>query len=352
MKALVLHSNGVLKLDERSRPNPTSGEPILVRVAYAGVCGSDIPRAFDGGAYHYPLVLGHEFSATVEEAPEGSAFGRGDRVTAFPLIPDLALPINRIGEYALSTGYDYYGSRRDGAFQEYLTLPERLLFRVPDSVSLLAAAMTEPCAVAYHAASRPSVAPGMSAAVIGGGPIGLMVAQWLRVRGCSPVIVSEIDATKRRLAEDLGLVAVDAAADPVAAVRDLTSGGADVVVEACGLPITFRQSIEMAGVFGQVVFLGNIHGTFSLEESVFSSLLRRELSIYGTWNSKVEPRGSDEWSRVLSALDTRVMVTPLVSHTPTIDRAADVLSAMHRREGSFNKVVVRVDDTLGTEGTP
>jgi L-iditol 2-dehydrogenase len=95
MKALVLHSNGALKLDERSRPIPTSGEPILLRVAYAGVCGSDIPRAFDGGAYHYPLVLGHEFSATVEEAPEGSAFGRGDRVTAFPLIPDLSLPINR-----------------------------------------------------------------------------------------------------------------------------------------------------------------------------------------------------------------------------------------------------------------
>ncbi len=350
MKALVLTANRSLSVEERPAPRPTADEPILLRVAFAGVCGSDIPRAYDGGAYNYPLVMGHEFSATVAEAPPGSPWRADDRVVVFPLLPDMSEPINEIGEYAVSRGYDYYGSRRDGAFQEYLTVPAFSLFRVPDGLGLREAAMTEPCAVAYHAAARPRVEPGSSAAVIGGGPIGLMVAQWLRLRGCSPVVVSEIDPKKRAVANELGLDAIDAAADPVETIRELTHGGADVVVEACGLPLTFRQALAAAGLFGQVVFLGNIHGTFSLEEKEFSTILRRELSIYGTWNSKVTPRGSDEWTRVLAALERSVRVAPLVSHTVDLAEGPGILDTMHARRAWFNKVMIRVDGSLPVGG--
>jgi len=349
MRSLVLTENGRLEIHDRPVPQPCDSEPVLVRVGYAGVCGSDLPRAFDGGAYHYPLVLGHEFAGTVAESLPGSGFAAGDRVTAFPLLPDMSEPINQVGEYALGSGYDYYGSRRDGAFQEYLTIPASALYRVPDRLTLLAAAMTEPCAVAYHAAARAKVEPGCSAAVVGGGPIGLMVAQWLRVRGCRPVLVSEVDASKREIAGSLGLTPIDALASPVESIRERTGGGADVVVEACGLPLTFRQALASAGVFGQVVFLGNIHGDFTLGEAEFSSILRRELTVYGTWNSKVTPRGRDEWTRVIDALDRDVMVTPLVSDVPDLDDAARTLGAMHRRERWFNKVVVRVDASAADE---
>lgn len=346
MNALVLTGNGNLEVQHRPMPEATADAPVVIRVGYAGVCGSDIPRAFDGGAYHYPLVLGHEFAGTVEEAPATSAYRVGDRVAVFPLIPDPAEPINQIGEYAVSRGYDYFGSRRDGAFQEYLAVPEWNLFRVPDGVSMEAAAMTEPCAVAYHAAARPDVAPGESAAVLGGGPIGLMVGQWLRERGCNPVFVSEIDPKKLAFADDLGLTPIDASGDPVAEIRDRTDGGADVVVEAVGHPATFRQALASAGLFGRVVFLGNIHGTFTLEEREFSTILRRELTIFGTWNSKVAPRGRDEWTRVLSALDTRVRVQPLISHRVPIDEAARMLTAMHERSTWFSKVMLRLDPAL------
>ncbi|MFW5814256.1 MAG: galactitol-1-phosphate 5-dehydrogenase [Spirochaetota bacterium] len=349
MKALVLSENGKLVVEQRPRPEPTSAEPLLLRVAFAGVCGSDLPRAYEGGAYHYPLVMGHEFSGTIEAAPKTSAWSPGDRVVVYPLLPDPNDPINQIGEYAVSTGYDYYGSRRDGAFQEYLTVPEFNVFRVPRHLGLREAAMTEPAAVAYHAAARPPVVPGMSAAVIGGGPIGLMTAQWLRLRGCSPVVVSEIDAKKLAIAADLGLVTVDASDDPVAAVRDLTAGGADVVVEACGLPVTFAQAIDAAGLFGHVVFLGNIHGTFSLGEKAFSSILRRELTIHGTWNSRITPRGSDEWTRVLAALERELRVSPLISHTPDLEDGAQTLQAMHDGSEWHNKVVFRVNADLRPE---
>jgi L-iditol 2-dehydrogenase/galactitol-1-phosphate 5-dehydrogenase len=343
---MVLTANGQLEIEERMVPEPTAEEPILVRVAYAGICGSDVPRAFENGAYHYPLVMGHEFSATVEAAPETSSFAAGDRVAVFPLLPDMSEPVNSIGEYAVSKGYDYYGSRRDGAFQEYLTVPEFSLFRVPDSLSLKAAAMTEPCAVAYHAAARPPLAAGDPAAVIGGGPIGLMVAQWLKARGASDVIVSEIDPKKQAIAAELGLTVVDAADRPVEAINDLTTGGAEVVVEACGLPVTFRQAIASARLFGHVVFLGNIHGTFELSEKEFSSILRRELTMYGTWNSKITPRGRDEWSRVLAAMESRINVMGLVSDVVPLDNGPNIFAAVAGRERWFNKVLLQIDESV------
>ena len=345
MKSLVLVKNGLLKVTEREAPTrpastPQAADWVLVRVAASGICGSDIPRAYDNGAYHYPLVMGHEFSGIVEESFAGSAFAVGDRVVVFPLIPNPDETINQIGEYALGRKYDYFGSRRDGGFQELLWVPEFNLLTVPDNVHLDHAAMTEPCAVALHAASRPTIRPGMSATVIGGGPIGNMVAQWLRISGCRPVVVSEPDEKKRTIADEMGFTTVDpSAVDPVEAIRDLTSGGADVAVEACGLPVTFLQTVAVAGLFGQVVFLGNIHGDFALPEQEFSTVLRRELTVYGTWTSKVTPRGSDEWTKVLSFLDGEMLIEPLISHRISWDEGPATLAAIHAKEGWFNKVL-------------
>jgi len=345
MQSLVLAENGLLEVTERETPTRPESTPqahdwVLVRIAASGICGSDIPRAFDNGAYHYPLVMGHEFSGVVEISFSGSSYARGDRVAIFPLIPNPDEAVNQIGEYAMGRDYDYFGSRRDGGFQEFLWVPEFNLLPVPDEVQLDHAALTEPCAVALHAASRPSIRAGMSAAVIGGGPIGNMVAQWLRISGCRPVVVSEPDERKRSIADEMGFITVDpSVVDPVEAVREFTAGGADVTVEACGLPVTFRQAVAAAGLFGQVVFLGNIHGEFSLGESEFSSVLRRELTMYGTWNSKVTPRGSDEWTRVLSFLAGEITVEPLISHRISLDEGPAIFRAIHEKKDWFNKVL-------------
>ena len=341
MDALVLERNGVLRLHDRPFPELDGRFNTLVEVAAVGVCGSDIPRAFEDGAYHYPLVLGHEFSAVVREPAPGGAFRSGDPVAVFPLIPNPGEAINQIGEYAVATRYDYFGSRRDGAFQRFLAVPEDNLVRVPASVSLSHAAMTEPCAVAYHASVRPSVSPGMSAAVIGGGPIGNMVAQWLRLRGCDPVIVSEPDARKRELCSTMGLTVVDPTSDdPVASIVESTGGGADIVVEACGIPETFREALAAAGLFGQVVFLGNISQDLTIPKAEFSAILRRELTIYGAWNSKVVPRGADEWTRVLAMMDSRIDIEALISHRIALDEAGGMMQRMYARDTWFNKVII------------
>ena len=137
MKAMVLESQGQLTYKDVAEPERVGARPVLVRIAAVGVCGSDLLRYAKGTAYHYPLILGHEFSAVVEEAPADSAFARGDRVAVFPLIPNLRDPFSQIGEYAVSSGYDYFGSRRDGAFAEWLWAPEENLLRIPPEVPLI-----------------------------------------------------------------------------------------------------------------------------------------------------------------------------------------------------------------------
>lgn len=350
MKALVLTENKVLSYEELPlKENPPGDDWCLVRVKASGICGSDMKRAFGGGAYHYPLVMGHEFSGIIERSARVGRFPEGTHVTVFPLLPCGKCVPCKTGDYAQCTDYDYFGSRRDGAFAEFLWVPEENIIPLPEHVSLLHAAMTEPAAVALHGINKFSVKPGASAAVYGGGPIGNMAAQWLRIRGCDRIFVVDVDGRKLGIAEKMGFIPVDSKlADPNVFIAEATGGlGTDHSVEACGLPLTFRQSVMSAGRFGQVLFMGNIEGGFSLTEKEVSSILRRELHIFGTWNSRVVPGptsalGKDDWTTVLSCLDRKLDVTPLISHEAPLSGAVDIFNAMYGKKGFFNKVLFTI----------
>ncbi|TVR66927.1 MAG: galactitol-1-phosphate 5-dehydrogenase [Spirochaetaceae bacterium] len=348
MQAIVLEDKGVLNVRNRDVPPPSSeeveGGEVLVRTVATGICGSDLPRAFQGKAYHYPLVLGHECSAVVED-PGTSEWSRGDRVVIFPLIPRRDDPFTVVGEYALGSGYDYYGSRRDGGMQEYLRVPASNLRVVPDHVSLLEASMTEPAAVALHGVDKLRIQPASSALVIGGGPIGAMVAQFLRIRGCLSVTAAEPDPRKREVLETMGFTVIDPSReDTVQVMRELTGGaGAQCVVEAVGLPATFEQAFRCCATGGQLVLMGNIVGSLELSETLVSSILRRELTIHGTWNSRVTPLGRSEWEEVLSRLGSSLQVKPLISHQVSIGEVPEIMQAMYDRSTWYNKVVVIMD---------
>jgi len=176
------------------------------------------------------------------------------------------------------------------------------------------------------------------------GPIGAMVAQWLKLKGCSRVYVADVDAAKLEIAAALGMHPIDSRQlDLVEEIKRLESSlGVDCCVEAVGLPATFLQAIQCTGRFGQVVFMGNINGTFSIPQKEFSRILRNEMTIQGTWNSKIVPRGKDEWTRVLDFLDVRLQVKPLISHTPPLAEGAAVFYRMVARAEWFNKVVFSI----------
>lgn len=351
MKALVLENKEKIAYKEIEGPEKVGQNSVLVKVAAAGVCGSDLIRYGKGKAYHFPLVLGHEFSAVVEEAEEGSKFKKGDRVAVFPLLPKYSDPYSKIGEYGVSSEYDYFGSRRDGAFSEWLYVPEENLIPIPHYVSLVHAATVEPAAVALHAVLKFDIPANATALVIGAGPIGALAAQWLRILGCSRIIVAEVDKKKCEIMKDLGFEVINAdECNTVEKVKELTNGkGVNLAVEGCGLSITFLQTIEVVGVFGQVLLLGDLNGDVTLKDSLVSSILRREVKLYGTWNSKVTPIGNSEWEMVLSHMDKDLNVEALISHTPDLSEGVKLFENMVTRKIWHNKVVFAISDQAKEE---
>ena len=350
MKSLVLENNQNLVLHtDADIPKAIAENSILVKVAACGICGSDIKRGFDNGAYHYPLVMGHEFSAFVAEDASDGTFKRGDRVAVFPLVPtNINEPAYQTGDYAQLKEYNYFGSRCDGAFAEYLRVPIKNLFRVPEHVDMVHASMTEPAAVALHGVRKMHITAGDFGVVIGAGPIGNMTAQWLKIHGCKDVAVIDIDEKKLKIAQDMGFIAINSLEkDAVEEVFKLTNNrGANRVVEACGLPQTFLQALNVASRNGEVVFMGNIIGEFKIGEKDFSSILRREITIYGTWNSKTVPTGNDDWSTVLNYMDREFQVAPLISDIVTIEQGKEIFDSIVEKRKFHNKVIIQLTKEL------
>lgn len=343
MKAVVLEAERVLAVRDVPEPEPFGERPVRVRIGAVGVCGSDVLRYAKGKAYHYPLVLGHEFSAIVDAVPDGSRLSPGDRVAVFPCLPDPRDPMTRVGEWVLGTGYDYFGSRRDGGLQEVLWVPEDNLLPLPPGTPLIHGAVVEPAAVALHGVMKAEVGPHASALVIGAGPIGALAAQWLRIRGVDRVLVADVDERKRQIMAGLGFEVLDASAGTPDLVRAATGGrGVDIAVEASGIPATAIQAIELAATRGQVVLMGDVSGDVTLPRELVSSVIRRELRILGTWNARVMPPGSSDWDMVIARLGRDLEVAPLISHTPSLDEAPAVFADLAERRTWYNKVVFAI----------
>lgn len=347
MQALVLHAVGDARFESIPQPSPGPGE-VLVRVAFCGVCGSDIPRTFVKGTYHFPTVCGHEFSGTVEQCGEGvEGFAPGEPVTVFPLIWCGRCPACEQGRYVQCEEYDYLGSRSDGAFAEYVVAPEQNLVRLPAGVSLEAAAMTEPAAVALHALRRAGgCSIGETVVVFGAGPIGLMVAQWARALGASQVVVFDLIPDKLAMAKALDFdLAYDVREnDPVDTVASLTKGrGAHVCVEGAGVPPTFVQALSAARNGGRVIILGNPSADVTLPAALISQAMRRELDIFGVWNSEYSAAGNDDdWRAVLDAVAAgKIQLEPLVTHRVALKDAFDALVMMRDQSEFFSKVLIQ-----------
>jgi L-iditol 2-dehydrogenase len=346
MNALVLHAVGDLRLQELPRPEPRPGQ-VLVRVCACGVCGSDLPRIFVKGTYRFPTVCGHEFAGTVERCGEGvTDLQAGEAVTVFPLIWCGRCAACERGQYAQCADYDYLGSRSDGAFAEYVVAPRRNVLPLPAGLSLDEAALTEPAAVALHAIRRGRCHPGETVAIFGAGPVGLLAAQWARAMGAARVALFDLVADKLRLARQLGfdLVFNPQEKDALATIKDLTAGrGAELSVEAAGVPATMRNALAAAGANGRVVLLGNPSADVTLPAALISQTMRRELAIYGTWNSDYSASGNaDDWRAVLQAAASKsVQLMPLITHRFGLADAVKGLVMMRDQKEFFCKVLIQ-----------
>lgn len=315
MRALVYIGPEQLELEEMATPVPEPGEA-LVKIRYAGICGTDL-HLWHGemSAVRPPVVVGHELVGEVVEDTTGR-LAAGQRVAIEPLLVCGACRACREGASHVCRNLRVQGVHANGGAAEFLCTPTTRLHPIPDGLSWEAAACTEPASVAVHMVRRAGVELGGTVLVLGGGPIGFLVASVARAAGARRVLVSEVSQPRLALCRQAGIEAIDAGqADPVAVIRDLTDGeGADVVVEAVGHPATVSQMVAACRVRGRIL-VGGIGGAPSPVD--LASVVFKELTLVG---SRVYE--SRDMATALSLLGSGALnVDGLVTRTVPLENA-------------------------------
>jgi (R,R)-butanediol dehydrogenase / meso-butanediol dehydrogenase / diacetyl reductase len=281
MRALRYISAGHVEVSEIEPAEPAEGQ-VQIEVAYTGICGTDL-HIFHGSMdarVARPAVIGHEMSGRIAALGKGvDGWSVGDAVTVVPLDWDGSCPACVAGNTHLCHNLKFIGIDAPGSLQRLWTVPARTLVRLPHSLPLEHAALVEPTAVAVHDVRRAGLVAGEKVLVVGGGPVGFLIAIVARETGAE-VLVVEPNAYRRDLAESLGLRALDpVAADVLNTVTDWTEGaGAAVTFEVSGAAAGVTTAVDALGVRGRLVLVA-IHGT--PREVNLHRFFWRELSLIG-----------------------------------------------------------------------
>ena len=273
-------------LEMQEIPIPEIGaRDVLVRVKAAGICHSDVHyRAGVSPVYPLPLTLGHEVAGVVEEAGSGVTSVRtGDRVCLHYMVTCGDCVYCSQGSEQFCTSGQMLGKNRDGGYAEYISIPARNAFPLPDEVTFeQGAIMMCSSATSFHALRKGRLKADETVAVFGVGGLGMSAVQLAQALGALDVYAVDIVPDKLEMAEGFGAIPVNGAeTDPVAEVKRLTDGrGVDVALELIGLPLTVRQCIESLAVFGRAVMVGL--GDKSTEVEPYRELICREAEIIGS----------------------------------------------------------------------
>ena len=324
MRAALYKGNETFQVEDRPPQPPGPGE-VRIAVEFVGICGTDlhIKHGAMDGRVAIPAVIGHEMSGTVAAIGEGiSGFSPGDRVTVMPLDWCGSCPACLAGHQHICQNLVFVGIDAEGAMQESWTVPEHLLVRLPSSLPLQHGALSEPLAVAVHDVRRGAVQPNERVLVVGGGPIGILIACVAAAEGAD-VIVSEPNPFRRQAATELGLRAIDPTdTDLSATVEDWTDGaGVDVAFEVSGSPAGLTAATHSLRVRGRLVIVA-IHS-----KPVAVDLFRmfwRELAFVG---ARVYERR--DFERAIELLASgEIAADRLISRVEPLDRIGEAFAAL------------------------
>jgi len=342
MKALVLKEYGRLVVEDVPKPAPQPDE-VLVRVRACGICGSDV-HGMDGstGRRIPPLIMGHEGAGEVAEAGAAAAgWSPGDRVAFDSTVycgrcwHCLRGEVNLCDERRV-LGVSCAEFRRDGAFAEFVSVPARILHRLPRGLGFEQAAMVEAVSVAAHAVRRSALAPGASVAVLGAGMIGSLVIQVLRASGVRRIIAVDLDGDRLELALRLGASAAARAdaADLAATVQRFGGGrGVDAAFDVVGLAATVATAVGFVRKGGAVTLVGNAEARADLP---LQAVVTRQITLVGSCASAGE---------IPACLDMiasgEVNVTDFISAAAPLEEGPAWFGRLRAREKGLMKVLLR-----------
>jgi L-iditol 2-dehydrogenase len=342
MNALVLKEYRHFAIENFDIPAVKPDE-VLVRVRACGICGSDV-HGMDGssGRRIPPIVMGHEASGEIAEVgSDVKGWKTGDRVTFDSTVYCGECWFCKRGRVNLCDHRRVLGVscgeyRRHGAFAEFVAVPQRILYRLPDNLSFEQAAMVEAVSIAVHAVKRTPLAADTVVLVVGTGMIGLLVVQVLRAAGCQQIIAIDLDENKLNLAKKLGathtIKADDAALQEK--IRELSGGrGVDAAFEVVGLPQTVKTAIESVRKGGSITLVGNLKPQVDLP---LQAVVTRELTLIGTCAS------CGEYPECLELIASgKVNVTEFISATPPLAEGAQWFERLYAGEKGLMKVLLK-----------
>lgn len=335
MKAAVFYEPGDVRYEEADVPEIGPGE-LLIRIGSALTCGTDV-KTFKRGhpvlLKHTPALFGHEYAGTIEEVGKGvEGFEVGMRVVATNSAPCGKCFFCKRGKPNLCA--QLKSTFVNGAFAEYIRVPQSIVewntHQIPDSLSFQHAALTEPLACVVHGIEEADIQLGDTVTVIGAGPIGQMLIMLAKKAGASTVIASDLAELRREMAKKSGadIVIDPSSEDSIERVKEETSGyGADVVIEAVGLPITWEQAVDMTRDAGTTVLFGGAASgtTFQLDTVRFHY---GQLTIKGVFH--LAPRHVEQALKIIISGD--VIPENLISHEMPLEKVVEALTMMGKGE--------------------
>jgi threonine dehydrogenase-like Zn-dependent dehydrogenase len=328
-----------MAFEDRSEPYPAKNE-VVVKTQAVCICGSDIHLYRGDHPYRtYPMIFGHEASGIVEAVGEGGTDLKvGDSVVLEPLIPCGKCYPCQLGRRNCCSRMQTIGVTTDGALADRFAVPAFCLHRRPEALPPEIAALAEPFAVGFHAASRGEIGDTDRIVILGAGPIGLATLAAAKQRGAHVAIVDLVRMRleiAKRMGADLTVNSIET--DPLQAVRDWTAGdGASVVVEAVGLPQTIESTIDLVADAGRVVIAGVTEEKFSIRGV---DVTKKELTIRGTRNSL--GRFQEAVGFVADHAD---MVSHMITHSFPFEEAIAAFELADKSPTETCKVVVLFEE--------
>jgi len=341
MKALVLVDKNYFEYKEVPTPKVESNE-VLINVKACGICGSDI-HGMDGssGRRKPPIIMGHEASGIIEKVGSSvKSYKDGDKVTFDSTIYCGTCFYCNLGLHNLCDNRKIMGVscddyHRDGAMAEYISLPEHILYRIPDGLSYEKAAMVEPVSVAFHAVDRSPTKINDSVVVVGAGIIGLLIIQSLKLVGCGDIIAIDINESRLSLAANFGAsYCMKPDTDAINKIYEITDGrGADAAFEAVGLNPTLNFAIKTIRKGGFVKLVGNLSKEVNFP---LQAVVTQEKDILSSCAS------NGEYKACLDMMKRGyINLEPLISCTPNLKEGGKWFNKLYKAEDNLLKVILK-----------
>lgn len=337
MKAIRFMDPGVIEYSEIPQPEIRDDE-VLAQIAYAGFCATDIELLtgemihIKNGNTKYPIIPGHEWSGTVVAVGKNVRdFKVGDRVTS-----DVSLGCGecencRQGHYNLCPNREVVGSyrNRQGVFAQYVAIPQRHLYHIPEGLSLEEAALAEPAATAMYAVTKAQIPAGAQVLVIGDGPIGQLAAQLANIAGASRVIMAGSWDEKLAIARECGIHETINYhnEDVIQRARELTEGGPEIVIETSGSNVALNMAVQALKPTGRVVAVSWYNG--ANVDVAMNTLIVKDAALIGSLASP------NSFAPVLRYMvEGKLKVKPLITHIKRLEDFQNVIGDDSGKEGN------------------